>query len=145
MPGMLDPKSIMEAYAYYINAGDLESVIALFDDSVAVPELVRQLFPAATGKDVMRRYIGESVISQNGKLELLRTAVSDDGWAYGDLTLSSDMVRQFGQERIYGIDQLRVRDGKVVDFKFLPNILDLQTRAYYVNMGIFDDSSDTSG
>ncbi|MPY55685.1 nuclear transport factor 2 family protein [Streptomyces spongiae] len=145
MGGMLDPKSVMEAYVRDINAKDLEAVLALFDDSVTVPGFVRQLFSGNTGKDVLRRYIGETVIAQNGRLETVRIAVSADGWAFGELALSSDMVRTFGQERITGIDQLQVRDGKIIAFKFLPDILDDQTRAYYVNMGVLGAASEASG
>lgn len=136
----MDAKKVFESYVQNVNAGNLEAIMDLFDTSVTIPPQLKMLFQGDAPKETLRNYIGKTVIAANGEMEIVRIAVTPDGWAYGDLVLASDMVRQFGQERICGIDQILVREGKIVDFKFMPNILDEQTRAYYTNMGVLGNN-----
>lgn len=100
-----------------------------------------QLFQVPTVKDSLRKHFGETVIGTNGKMEITRVAVTSDGWAYGELSLRSGMVRLLGQERIVGTDKLEVDNGKITPFYFSPDILDTQTRDYYTAMGAFGGHS----
>lgn len=124
-----DPAAVFRQYEARVNAGDVEGVAALFDENVSIPEFLHELFGGPTPADCVRNYVKETVIDNHGRLTTLRIATVDD-WAYGVLELRSDLVDGLRVERIRGIDEVQVRDGKIVAFRFIPDVGDPQTRVF---------------
>lgn len=138
-----DPRSVFETYVRSVNEGDLEAVVDLFADGVSLPAAVQGMYPDEVGRAVVRRYIGEMVIAPNGRLHVERIGVSPDGWVFGDVMLTNDIISAMGHDGIRGIDRLRVIDGQIVDFGFMPDILDPSTLSFYAALGMFDQTTDS--
>ena len=138
-----DPRSVFERYVRSVNEGDLDGVVELFADSVSLPAAVQGMYPDETGRAVVRRYIGEMVIAPNGRLHVERIGVSPDGWVFGDVRLTNDIISAMGYDSIRGIDRLSVFDGQIVEFGFMPDILDPSTLRFYGALGMFDQSAES--
>lgn len=125
------PVEVFEAYVSGVNSGDIDAVMELFDDDVTAAEMTRAIWgkPGDSMKDVLRNYIDSAVIQSDGAIKVLGV-VTADAWAYGVIELRSQFVSSLGIERIRGIDELRVRNGLITAFQFIPSVNDEQTMVF---------------
>ncbi len=122
--------ALFRKYVEVVNAGDVAGLRALISDDVERSDY-RACTPALSNKDCLLLYIETTVINQHGKIEETESFGIDGDTLYGGLVLRSDTVRAAGSQRAYGIDKIKVKDGKIAGLKFLPNLQDPQTRKFF--------------
>lgn len=124
-----DSIAVFKKYEKAINAGNIDAVMALFDDNVMTSELITEQWPAERAIDSLRLYISQTVIQHHGKIQTIRIARADN-WVYATLELSSDLMKRLGLERIRGIDELEVRNDRITSFRFISDQGDPQTMQF---------------
>ncbi|MEW2272649.1 hypothetical protein GTY41_21865 [Streptomyces sp. SID685] len=121
------------AYVERVNAGDLEAVMELFDDSATTVGSIVEALPGDRQVDSIRQYINEMVTGRNGTLKAIRVARADN-WVYALLEVRSDMMAGLGVECAKGIDELEVKNNRITSFRFLPDATDPQTQTVMRHM-----------
>ena len=124
-----NPAAAFRAYSDAVNAGDIDALKPLLSPAMSRPPLAR-CPPAQSGHDCMIGYITETVIQRHGRLATLAVAVTGDT-AFATVELRNDMTRTAGIDRIRGTDRVRVKDGLIVAFAFLPDPHDSQTATFF--------------
>ncbi len=130
-----NPAGIFQQYERAINSGDIDGVMSLFDDNVKAAVVTNPWKGMRYDKpsDCVKAYINDTVITAHGRLKAIRIAVAGD-WVYAPLELCSDLVTARGLERIVGIDELEVKDNRIVSFRFIPDHTDPQTKSFFAQM-----------
>lgn len=128
------PDQVFQQYLAAVKAHDKAAVEALIADDVE-----RSDFPACrpemSNKQCLLLYIDATVLSQAGEITLLRTQVQGDT-VRATLELRSTLTRRAGVERALGTDEVRVRQGRIVAFRFVPDFADEPTRRFFASLGI---------
>src|SRR5215472_1248714 len=130
-----DPAGVFQQYERAINRGDIDAVMSLFADNVKAAVVTNPWKGMRYDKpsDCVKAYISDTVITPHGRLKSIRIAVAGD-WVYAPLELRSDLVTTRGLERIVGIDELEVRDNRIVSFRFIPDHTDPQTQSFFAQV-----------
>lgn len=124
-----DPAGVFLRYVAIVNAGDLEGLRKLLSEDIARPGYP---CPArVSNRDCVVEWVGGSVIQQHGWITPTTSLAIDGDAAYAGIEIRTELVRRSGVERLVGIDKVRVRDGKIIELRFLHNPLDEQTSRYY--------------
>lgn len=116
-------RKVVERYVEAINRGDVESALATFTDDatlVAGPDCTPQ--NPCVGKAQIRARFMEPMVAQHLRLHPV-------SFEYGPqrlrvvLALQLDEFRQLGFDRLRGVDEIRLRDGRIasVMFRFDPD------------------------
>jgi hypothetical protein len=85
---------------------------------------------AANGLALIRSYIQETVIEQNGHITL--QDLSDDGDSIqARIELQSDRIKQAGLNRIMGTEKFWINDGRIRGFLFEMNLVDDETKRFF--------------
>ncbi|MDD0838880.1 nuclear transport factor 2 family protein [Curvibacter sp. HBC61] len=128
------PAQVFEQYLAAVKAQDKAAVAALIAD-----EVERNDFPACrpemSHKQCLMLYIDATVLSQSGQITVLDTQVQGDTVS-ANLALRSELTRRAGVERVLGVDVVRVREGRIVAFRFVPDFSDPPTRRFFATLGI---------
>jgi len=128
------PDQVFQQYLAAVKAHDKAAVEALIADDVE-----RSDFPACrpemSNKQCLSLYIDATVLSQAGEITVLRTQVEGDT-VRATLELRSALTRRAGVERALGTDEVRVRQGRIVAFRFVPDFADEPTRRFFASLGI---------
>jgi len=128
------PDQVFQQYLVAVKANDKAAVEALIADDVE-----RSDFPACrpemSNKQCLSLYIDATVLRQAGEITVLRTQVEGDT-VRATLELRSALTRRAGVERAVGIDEVRVRQGRIVAFRFVPDFADEPTRRFFASLGI---------
>ncbi|MDD0809227.1 nuclear transport factor 2 family protein [Curvibacter sp. RS43] len=128
------PEEVFQQYLAAVKAQDKAAVADLIAD-----EVERSDFPACrpemSNKQCLLFYIDATVLSQAGEITVLRTQVDGDT-VRATLALRSQLTRRAGVERALGTDEVRVRQGRIVAFRFLPDLADEPTRRFFASLGI---------
>jgi hypothetical protein len=125
-----DLAALFAKYTKIVNAGDVDGLRAMISDDVERSSY-RGCTPAMSNKDCLTFYIQTTVIKNHGTIEETGSFGVDGDTIYGGLVLKSDVIRAAGSKRVLGIDEIKVKDGKIVGMKFLPNLQDPQTTKYF--------------
>jgi hypothetical protein len=113
-----------------VNAGDVAGLRTMISDEVERSDY-RACTAAMSNKDCLMLYIENTVLKQHGRIEATESFGVDGNTLYGGLVLQSDTIRAAGSQRAFGIDRIRIKDGKISGLKFLPNLQDTQTRKFF--------------
>ena len=128
------PDQVFQQYLAAVKANDKAAVEALIADDVE-----RSDFPACrpemSNKQCLSLYIDATVLRQAGEITVLRTQVEGDT-VRATLELRSALTRRTGVERAVGTDEVRVRQGRIVAFRFVPDFADEPTRRFFASLGI---------
>ena len=128
------PEQVFQQYLAAVKAHDKAAVEALIAEDVA-----RSDFPACrpemSNKQCLSLYIDATVLSQAGEIRVLRTQVQGDT-VHATLELRSALTRRAGVERARGTDEVRVRQGRIAAFRFVPDFADEPTRRFFGSLGI---------
>jgi hypothetical protein len=128
------PDQVFQQYLAAVKANDKAAVEALIAEDVE-----RSDFPACrpemSNKQCLSLYIDATVLRQAGEITVLRTQVEGDT-VRATLELRSALTRRAGVERAVGIDEVRVRQGRIVAFRFVPDFADEPTRRFFASLGI---------
>ena len=123
-------KNIFQAYVQAINNSDLEAAMALIlDDAKLINSKYRPSVPAE-GIELIRTYISETVISQNGKNTIVDLQEKGDA-IEAKIELRSDRTVRMGLDRILGTERFTIQDDKIIGFEFTMNLEDAETKKFF--------------
>ncbi len=121
---------IFNAYVTAINSGDLEAAMALIsDDAKLINSKYRPSVPSE-GIGLIRAYIAETVISQNGKIKIIEIQEVNDA-VEAKIELRSDRTAHLGIGRILGTERFTIKDNKIIGFEFTMNLEDTETKQFF--------------
>ena len=123
-------KNIFQTYVQAINNSDLEAAMALIsDDAKLINSKYRPSVPAE-GIELIRAYISETVISQNGRITIVDLQEKEDA-VEAKIELRSDRTVRMGLDRILGTEIFTIQNDKIVGFEFTMNLEDAETKKFF--------------
>ena len=128
------PDAVVERYVTAVNGGDMATVRSLIAEEVARSDFVG-CTAAMSNKDCLAFYIDTTVVGQHGVIKVMHSEHHGDD-VHARLELRTDGTRRAGVERAVGTDVVKVRDGKIVFFRFVPDFADEQTATFFGSLGI---------
>lgn len=128
------PDAVFDRYVAAVHAGDMAAVRALI-----APDVERSDFvgcrPEMDNPACLAHYIEATVVKPQAKLTVVRRRTDGDT-VTADLQVRSPLYTQAGAERIVGTDIVRVRDGLIRGFRFVPDFRDESTAIFFGSLGI---------
>jgi len=128
------PDAVFDRYVTAVHEGDMDAVRALIS-----PDVERSGFPGCRPEmdnpTCLAHYIEATVVRPQARLtEISRQTEGDTITAV--LEVRSPLYTQAGAERILGKDVVRVRDGLIQAFRFVPDFSDEPTAVFFGTLGI---------
>jgi hypothetical protein len=128
------PAEVFDRYVSAVHAGDMQAVRALIS-----PEVERSDFvgcrPEMDNPTCLAHYVETTVVKPRARVTERSRSVQGDTLV-ADLEVRSPLYSQAGVERIVGRDIVRVRDGRIVSFRFVPDFADESTARFFGALGI---------
>jgi hypothetical protein len=128
------PDAVFDRYVAAVHAGDMATVRALI-----APDVERSDFvgcrPEMDNPACLAHYIEATVVKPQAKLTVVKRRTDGDT-VTADLEVRSPLYTQAGAERIVGQDIVRVRNGLIQSFRFVPNFRDEPTAVFFGTLGI---------
>ena len=125
---------VFERYVSAANAGDMAAVKALIS-----PEVERSDFvgcrPEMDNPSCLAHYIQATIVDPKGRLTVLRRT-NEGNTVTAWLEVRSEASRRVGVERIVGRDIVRVENGLIKSFHFVPDFGDEATATFFGSLGI---------
>lgn len=135
------PDAVFDRYVAAVHAGDMAAVRALI-----APEVERSDFvgcrPEMDNPACLAHYIEATVVKPQAKLTVVKRRTDGDT-VTADLEVRSPLYTQAGAERIVGQDIVRVRNGLIHGFRFVPDFRDEPTAVFFGTLGIGPRASTT--
>ena len=101
----------------------------ILDDAKLINSKYRPSVPAE-GIELIRTYISETVISQNGKNTIVDLQEKGDA-IEAKIELRSDRTVRMGLDRILGTERFTIQDDKIIGFEFTMNLEDAETKKFF--------------
>jgi SnoaL-like domain len=128
------PDSVFDRYVAAVHAGDMATVRALI-----APDVERSDFvgcrPEMDNPACLAHYIEATVVKPQAKLTVVKRRTDGDT-VMADLEVRSPLYTKAGAERIVGQDIVRVRNGLIHGFRFVPDFRDEPTAVFFGSLGI---------
>lgn len=128
------PSEVFDHYVAAVHAADMDALRALI-----APDVERSDFagcrPAMDNATCLAHYIESTVVKPRARLTELRRRVDGDT-VVAELEVRSPLYEKAGVPRILGRDIVRVRDGRIVAFRFVPDFSDEATAVFFGSLGI---------
>ncbi len=128
------PDTVFDRYVAAVHAGDMATVRALI-----APDVERSDFvgcrPEVDNPACLAHYIEATVVKPQAKLTVVKRRTDGDT-VTADLEVRSPLYTRAGAERIVGQDIVRVRDGLIRGFRFVPDFGDESTAIFFGSLGI---------
>ena len=128
------PSAVFDRYIAAVHAADMGAVRALI-----APEVERSDFAGCRAEmdnpACLAHYIDTTVVKPRARLTEVRRRVEGDT-VFSDLEVRSPLYEKAGAPRILGRDIVRVRDGHIVAFRFVPDFADESTAVFFGTLGI---------
>jgi hypothetical protein len=128
------PDAVFDRYVAAVHAGDMAAVRALI-----APEVERSDFvgcrPEMDNPTCLAHYIEATVVRPKAQLTVVSRRLDGDT-VTADLEVRSPLYTQAGAERILGQDIVRVRNGLIHGFRFVPDFRDGPTAVFFGTLGI---------
>jgi hypothetical protein len=125
---------VFERYITAANSGDMAVVKALIS-----PEVERSDFvgcrPEMDNPSCLAHYIQATIVDPKARLTVLRRT-NEGNTVTAWLEVRSEASRRVGVERIVGRDIVRVENGLIKSFHFVPDFGDEATAAFFGSLGI---------
>jgi hypothetical protein len=125
---------VFDRYVSAVHAADMKAVRALIS-----PEVERSDFagcrPEMGNPACLAHYIETTLVKPGARITEQRRSVEADT-VLSDLEVRSPLYTQAGVERIVGRDVVRVREGRIVAFRFVPDFSDEATAVFFGKLGI---------
>jgi hypothetical protein len=135
------PDTVFDRYVAAVHAGDMVAVRTLI-----APDVERSDFvgcrPEMDNPTCLAHYIEATVVRPKAQLTVVRRRLDGDT-VTADLEVRSPLYTQAGAERILGQDIVRVRNGLIHGFRFVPNFGDEPTAVFFGTLGIGPRASKT--
>lgn len=123
-------KNIFKSYVEAINNSDLETAMALISNEAKLINSKYRPSVPAEGIELIRTYILETVISQNGRITIIDLQEKDDA-VEAKIKLRSDRISRMGLDRILGTERFTIQNDKIVGFEFSMNLEDAETKQFF--------------
>jgi len=136
MPVLANPSpvEVFERYVAAANAGDMAAIRDLI-----APDVERSDFvgcrPEMDNPSCLAHYIDATVVGPKGRIKVVDRQIVGDV-VTAALELRSASVERAGVERIVGRDVLRIADGRIKAFHFIPDFSDESTAVFFGTLGI---------
>lgn len=128
------PSAVFDRYVNAVHAGDMTTVRSLIATDVE-----RSDFPGCRPEmdnaTCLAHYIEATVVKPGARMTERRRSVDGDT-VTAELEVRSPLYTRAGAERIVGRDVLRVRDGLIRSFRFIPDFSDEPTAVFFGSIGI---------
>ncbi|WP_341887235.1 nuclear transport factor 2 family protein [Variovorax sp. YR752] len=131
---MPSPAEVFDRYVAAVHAADMPAVRALIGASVERSDFAG-CRPEMDNPACLAHYIEATVVKPGARLTERRRNV-DGETVTAELEVRSPLYTRAGAERIVGRDIVRVRDGRIVAFRFLPDFSDEPTATFFATLGI---------
>lgn len=128
------PDAVFDRYVAAVHAGDMAAVRALI-----APDVERSDFVGCRSEmdnpACLAHYIEATVIRPKAQLAVVRRQIDGDTVTAG-LEVRSPLYTKAGIERILGQDIVRVHNGLIQAFRFVPDFSDESTAIFFGTLGI---------
>lgn len=128
------PDAVFDRYVSAVHAADLAAVRTLI-----APDVERSDFvgcrPEMDNPACLVHYIEATVVRPGAKLTVVGRRLEGDT-VIADLEVRGPLYTKAGAERIVGQDIVRVRNGLIHSFRFVPNFRDEPTAVFFGTLGI---------
>jgi hypothetical protein len=128
------PDAVFDRYVSAVHAVDMVAVRALISPDVERSTFVR-CRPEMDNPTCLAFYIESTVVGPRAKLTVVNRRLEGDT-VTADLEVRSELYTQAGVERIVGQDIVRVRNGLIHGFRFVPNFRDEPTAIFFATLGV---------
>jgi hypothetical protein len=133
-PAAAPPSEVFDRYLSAVHAADMPAVRALISPVVERSDFVG-CRPEMDNPACLAHYIETTVVKPGARMTERRRTLEADT-VLSDLEVRSPLYLQAGVERILGRDIVRVRDGRIVAFHFVPDFSDEPTAVFFGKLGI---------
>jgi hypothetical protein len=128
------PDAVFDRYVTAVHAGDMAKVRTLI-----APDVERSDFvgcrPDMDNPACLAHYIEATVVRPKAQFAVMRRQLDGDT-VTAVLEVRSPLYTQAGVERIVGTDIVRVRNGLIQSFRFVPDFADEPTAVFFGTLGI---------
>lgn len=128
------PDTVFDGYVNAVHAADMGAVRALI-----APGVERSDFagcrPEMDNPTCLAHYIETPVVRPGAKLTVVGRRLEGDT-VIADLEVRSPLYTRAGAVRIVGRDIVRVRNGQIHGFRFVPDFRDEPTAVFFGTLGI---------
>jgi predicted SnoaL-like aldol condensation-catalyzing enzyme len=129
------PTAVFEQYVQAVHAADMAAVRALIASDVERSDFVG-CTPQMDNPACLAFYIEQTVVKPRAQLKVISVQLRGDE-LHARLEVRSELYRKTaGVERIVGTDVLRITDGKIHAFRFIPDFNDEATASFFASIGI---------
>lgn len=123
-------EKIFKSYVEAINNSDLEAAMEFISNEVVLINSKYRPSVPTKGIELIRTYISETVISQNGRITIVELQEKNDVME-AKIELRSDRITRIGLNRIVGTERFTIKDNKIRGFEFTMNLEDAETRQFF--------------
>ena len=128
------PDAVFDRYVAAVHAGDMATVRALIAPDVERSDYVG-CRPEMDNPACLAHYIETTVVQPKAQFTLLRRQLDGDTVS-ARLEVRSPWHSKAGIDRIVGTDIVRVRNGLIHGFRFVPDFGDESTAIFFGSLGI---------
>ena len=128
------PAEVFDRYLAAVHAADMAAVRGLISPGVERSDFAG-CRPEMDNPACLAHYIETTVLKPRARMTERGRQVQGDT-VVSDLEVRSPLYTQAGAERILGRDIVRVRDGRIVGFRFVPDFSDEATATFFGTLGI---------
>ncbi|MEK8029791.1 nuclear transport factor 2 family protein [Ideonella sp. DXS29W] len=130
----LTPDAVFDRYVAAVHAGDMPAVRALISPAVERSDFAG-CRPDMDNASCLAHYIEATVVGPKARLTTVRRHTDGDT-VTAELEVRSALYTKTGVDRIVGRDIVRVRDGRIHAFRFVPDFSDEPTAVFFATLGI---------
>ena len=123
-------EKIFKSYVEAINNSDLEAAMEFISNEVVLINSKYRPSVPTKGIELIRTYISETVISQNGRITIVELQEKNDVME-AKIELRSDRITRIGLNRIVGTERFTIKDNKIRGFEFTMNLEGAETRQFF--------------
>ncbi|MEK8080126.1 nuclear transport factor 2 family protein [Pseudomonas sp. XK-1] len=128
------PTEVFDRYVVAANAGDMTAIRDLIAPDVERSDFVG-CSPEMDNPSCLLHYIETTVVAPEGHIRVVRSQVAGEV-VTATLELRSTLAKRVGVERILGQDVVRISDGRIKAFHFIPDFADEPTAVFFGSLGI---------
>jgi ketosteroid isomerase-like protein len=128
------PSAVFDRYVAAVHSTDMVTIRALISPDVERSDFVG-CRPEMDNASCLAHYVETTVVKPHARVTERNRSVQGDT-VVADLEVRSPLYTQAGVERILGRDIVRVRDGRIVSFRFVPDFTDDATANFFGKLGI---------
>lgn len=128
------PGEVFDRYVLAVHDADMDTIRSLIAPDVERSDYIG-CTPLMDNPTCLAHYIAVTVVEPKARLTEIQRTVEGETISV-DLELRSPLYTKAGVDRIVGRDVLRVHDGLIRSFRFVPDFGDESTAVFFGSLGI---------